>query len=66
MEGHLSRETLLAILILLFYTVSAPLFHKYHFHYMHESGICMIVGLVLSFIAKIVSPDVIYKTKILA
>jgi len=59
MEGHLSRETLLAILILLFYTISAPLFKKYHFHSLHESGICMIVGLLISFVASAISPEVI-------
>ena len=56
--GHLSRETLIAIIILLFYTVSAPLFKKYHFHYMHESGICMLVGVLISMIAQIFSPNV--------
>jgi len=62
MEGHLARETLLAIIMLLFYTVSAPLFHKYHFHYMHESGICMILGLIISVVARFANPDVINNT----
>ena len=58
MEGHLSSETLVAILILLIYTVSAPLFHKIQFHYLHESGMCMILGLVISFVARVLNPDV--------
>jgi hypothetical protein len=57
-KGHLSLETLLAILILLFYTVSAPIFEKIHFHYMHESGMCMIIGVVITLVAYLFSPDV--------
>jgi hypothetical protein len=57
-QSQLSLETLLAILILLFYTISAPLFEKYHFHYMHESGLCMIIGIVISVLAMIISPEV--------
>lgn len=58
-EKHLSLETLLAILILLIYTISAPLFEKYHFHYLHESGVCMIIGVVVATLAMIVNPEVI-------
>jgi hypothetical protein len=57
-SGHLTLETLLAILILLVYTISAPLFEKYHFHYMHESGVCMLIGVVLTLIAMIINPEV--------
>jgi hypothetical protein len=57
-SGHLTLETLLAILILLVYTVSAPLFEKYHFHYMHESGMCMLIGVVITILAMIVNPEV--------
>jgi hypothetical protein len=56
----LPLETLLAILILLFYTISAPLFEKYHFHYMHESGLCMIIGIIITALAMIISPEVIF------
>ncbi len=58
--SQLPLETLLAILILLFYTISAPLFEKYHFHYMHESGMCMLIGIGLSLIAMIINPEVLY------
>ncbi len=57
-QSQLPLETLIAILILLFYTISAPLFEKYHFHYMHESGLCMIIGIVISVLASIISPEV--------
>jgi hypothetical protein len=56
--GHLSLETLIAIIILLFYTISAPLFEKYHFHYMHESGMCMLIGVVITLVAMVLSPEV--------
>lgn len=55
---HLTLETLLAIFILLIYTISAPLFEKYHFHYMHESGICMIIGMVIAILANLFNPHV--------
>ncbi len=58
-SGQLSLETLIAIIILLIYTISAPLFEKIHFHYMHESGICMIIGVVITLIAMVLSPEVI-------
>ena len=47
----LNLVTLLAIIILMIYTVSAPIFEKIHFHYMHESGLCMIIGVIVSLIA---------------
>lgn len=56
--SQLPLETLLAIIILLFYTISAPLFEKYHFHYMHESGLCMIIGIIITALAMIISPEV--------
>ena len=57
-ESHLTLETLLAILILLFYTVSIPLFEKYHFHYMHESGLCMLIGIVVTIVVMLINPEV--------
>ena len=52
----LNLVTLLAILILMIYTVSAPIFEKIHFHYMHESGLCMIIGVIVSLIAIFFDP----------
>jgi hypothetical protein len=57
-KGHLTLETLIAILILLLYTISAPLFEKLHFHYMHESGMCMIIGVLITLIAMVINPEV--------
>ncbi len=52
----LNLVTLLAIIILMIYTVSAPIFEKIHFHYMHESGLCMIIGVLISLIAIFFDP----------
>jgi hypothetical protein len=57
-HGFLSLQTLVAICILLIYTIAAPLFEKYHFHYMHESGVCMIIGVIVTIIAMIINPHV--------
>ena len=52
----LNLVTLLAIIILMIYTVAAPIFEKIHFHYMHESGLCMIIGVIISLIAIFFDP----------
>ncbi len=62
-SGTLSLETLIAIIILLIYTISAPLFEKIHFHYMHESGMCMIIGVIITLLAMVLSPEVKYILK---
>ena len=53
---NLNLVTLLAIIILMIYTVAAPIFEKIHFHYMHESGLCMIIGVIVSLIAIFFDP----------
>jgi hypothetical protein len=58
--SQLPLEALLAIIILLLYTIAAPLFEKYKFHYMHESGLCMLIGIGITVIAMIVSPEVLF------
>jgi len=58
-DSHfLSLQTLIAIIMLLMYTIAAPLFEKYHFHYMHESGVCMIIGVIITLCAAIINPEV--------
>jgi len=59
MSGVFTFETLLCVLILFIYTISASIFEKFHFHYLHESGLCMILGVICSLFAKLISPDVI-------
>ena len=51
-EEKLSFKTVIAILILIFHTIATPIFHKFKFHYIHESGICMILGAIIALISK--------------
>jgi hypothetical protein len=56
----LSFKTLIAVLILFLYTISAPIFEKLKIHFIHESGMSMIIGVTVTIIAKIINPDVKY------
>ena len=53
----LSFKTLIAIFILIIYTIATPIFEKLNFHYLHESGICMILGAIISLISKKFNKD---------
>ena len=55
-ENNLTIETCIAIVILLLFTVASPIFEKKHFHYMHESGLCMIIGVIITLVAMVLSP----------
>jgi hypothetical protein len=57
--SFLSAKTLVAIIILLLYTIATPVFEKFHFHYIHESGICMILGLIVGLVSILMNPLVI-------
>ena len=37
-KEYLSLEALLAVILLVIYVLSAPIFEKIRFHYIHESG----------------------------
>ena len=56
----LSAQTLIAILLLLMYTIASPIFEKFKFHYIHESGISMILGLVVAGFATLITSEVGY------
>ena len=51
-SSTLSYKGVVAIIILIFYTIAAPIFQKFNFHYLHESGICMIVGTLIALVSK--------------
>ena len=51
-SSSLSYKGVVAIIILIFYTVAAPIFQKFNFHYLHESGICMLVGTIIALLSK--------------
>lgn len=47
-ESILGISTIITLLVMIVFTLSASVFEKLHFHYLHESGMCMIIGLVFS------------------
>ncbi len=49
-DSTLPIATLIVILVMTVFTLSSSFFEKLHFHYLHESGMCMIIGLIFSFI----------------
>ena len=62
-EGNLnflSAKTLIVILILLVHTIASPIFEKFQFHYIHESGISMLLGMIVGLVSMFVSPNVNY------
>ena len=61
----LSLEVLIAVILLVLYVIAAPIFEKIHFHYMHESGMVMLLGILITGLIKIFSPSVDF-TKSLA
>ena len=57
-SSSLSYKGVVAIVILIFYTIAAPIFQKLNFHYLHESGICMIVGTLIALLSKyVINPN---------
>jgi len=52
-------SSLILVIIFILYTISAPLFKVTHFHYIHESGICMMIGVVVTILGSIFVPEVI-------
>ena len=57
-EGTLTIETLCAVLLLVVFVLCGPFFEKIHFHYAHESGITMLLGIVVTIIMQVIEPDV--------
>ena len=56
---HLSLQVLLAVILLVLYVIAAPIFEKIHFHYLHESCLCMIIGVLFTFFSMIIGSGVI-------
>lgn len=44
-DNTFEAGALVAVFILILFTLAAPIFEKLHFHYIHESGLCMLIGL---------------------
>ena len=57
-RNNLNFKTLIAILLLLIYIISAPIFVKIKFYYLHQSGLCMLLGMFISLISSFIAPFV--------
>ena len=60
-RNNLNFKTLIAILLLLIYIISAPIFVKIKFYYLHQSGLCMLLGMFISLISSFIAPFENYK-----
>jgi len=59
-KAFISIKTLIVVLILLIYTIANPIFEKFNFFLIQESGVCMIIGALINFIAILINPKVRY------
>ena len=57
-EGQLDLEILIAVLLLILYIIASPIFDKYNFHYIHESGLVMLLGIAITLIFKFYIPSI--------
>ena len=64
-EEHLSLQVLSAVILLVLYVIAAPIFEKINFHYMHESGVIMLLGIGITLTFKFFIPSLDF-TKSLA
>jgi NhaP-type Na+/H+ or K+/H+ antiporter len=60
-KNNLNFKTLIAIFLLLVYIISAPIFMKIKFYFLHQSGLCMILGMLISLITYFITPFDNYK-----
>ena len=63
-EEHLSLQVLLAVILLVLYVIAAPIFEKIHFHYMHESGVVMLLGIAITLTFKFFIPSLDFTTSL--
>lgn len=47
-DNTFEAGALVAVFILILFTLAEPIFKKLHFHYIHESGLCMLIGLLFA------------------
>ena len=60
-RNNMNFKTLIALLLLLVYIISAPIFIKIKFYFLHQSGLCMILGMFISLITHFITPFENYK-----
>lgn len=58
MSGTLVIETLVAVILLIIFVITGPVFEKIHFHYQHESGVVMLLGIAVTLLLNEFSPEV--------
>ena len=58
---NLNFKTLIAIILLLIYIISAPIFLKLKFYFLHQSGLCMLLGMIISLLTHFITPFENYK-----
>ena len=63
-KEYLSLEALLAVILLVIYVISAPIFEKIHFHYIHESGLVMLMGIAITLTFKFFIPSLDFTTSL--
>jgi hypothetical protein len=44
--------------LLMVFIVCGPIFEKIHFHYAHESGVVMLLGILATLIMNYINPEV--------
>ena len=60
----LSAKSLIAVMIILIYIVAGPVFEKINFYFIHESGLCMLIGMTISVITYFISPLTSFSTEL--
>lgn len=60
-HSHLTTETLIVVAILLVFIICGPVFERIHFHYAHESGVVMILGVLVTLLVNKLDPEVLLK-----
>jgi hypothetical protein len=53
---NLTFKSLIALTLLLIYIIGGSIFSKLNIYYIHESGVCMILGMIISIIAYFFTP----------
>ena len=56
----ISFETLIIGIVLIIYTIANPILRKFNITFVHESGICMILGCLINLFAQLINPNVTY------
>ena len=51
-QGKLNFEVLISVILIILYTIASPIFNKFNFHYIHESGLVMLLGILITLLLK--------------